>query len=221
MSNAFPIHLPTELAYARKVLFAAEVIDAVTLDPVTRGIEVTATGLARKPIVNHGGFFVFLEEAGAQPQQVVVTAANAPYESITVAAPQLPARRVRIELVPRYDYPFAPGITAMRGSVIESATGNRVAIADAETWLQWIDDTAGGTVWVDAPTHSRSNTQGDFAAILRLLPNQVPRPNASGGLQVRLRVRREVITRTSSEFSIPQGRVADALPPFAWDELVP
>lgn len=221
MSKPFAVHLPLEQAYARKVLFAAEVIDAVTLDPVTRGVEVTATGLARKPIVNCGGFFVFLEESGAQPQQVIVSAANTPYESITVAAPQPPARRVRIELAPRYEYPFAPGITAMRGTLIESLAGNRVAVSGAEVWLQWIDDTAGGTVWVDAPTHAHSSANGDFAAILRLSPNQVPRPNASGGLIVRLRARREATTRTSSEFALQQGRVADALPPFAWTELVP
>jgi hypothetical protein len=221
MSSPFAIHLPAEQAYTRKLLFAAEVLDAVTLEPVTRAIEVTATGLKRKPTINCDGLFVFLDEGSAQPGRVVVNAAMTPYESVTVAAPVPPAKRVRIELAPRFEYPFTRGATAMRGTLIENLTGNRVAVVGAELWLQWIDDSAGGATWVDAPTHSHSGSNGDFAAILRLSPTQVPRSTAGGALSGRLRVRRQGATRTSAEFSLHEGRVADALPPFAWSELVP
>jgi hypothetical protein len=219
VSSSFAIRIPSELAYTRNVLFAAEIVDAVTLQPVTRGIKVSATGLARKPIVNYSGAFVWLEEGTAKPLQIVVVATNSPYESITLPAPA--ARSMRIELAPRYDYPFTSGITALRGSLIENLTDSpAVPVPDAEVWLQWIDDTASGTTWVDAPTRSHSRANGDFAALLRLTPKQVPR-TVPTGVRGRLRVSRGGGPRASVEFSLPEGRVADALPPFAWSELLP
>ena len=59
------------------MLFAAEIVDAVTLEPVTRGLDVRATGLKRTPIINSSGYFVWLEEGGQQPQDVVIEASNA------------------------------------------------------------------------------------------------------------------------------------------------
>lgn len=221
MSSAFAINLPVERAFERRVLFAVDLIDAVTLETVTRNVEVVATGLKGKPIINCGGSFVWLEEGNAQPQQVIVDTANAPYESVTVPAPVLPARTVRIELAPTYDYPFVPGVTAMRGTLLESRTGIRIPVAGVQIWLQWIDDTAGGTTWIDAPTRCHTSANGDFAVLLRFTPEQVPKPGTGGGLSVRLRANRQGNQRTSTQFTIPEGRVADALPPFAWDELVP
>lgn len=220
MSSSLAIRLPAELAFTRNMLFAVEVVDAVTLEPVTRGISVKATGLTRKPIVNYSGAFVWLEEGGARPQQIVIDASNTPYESITLPAPASPIKSMRIELAPRYDYPFTSGITALRGSLIENPIGTAVPVASAELWLQWVDDNAPGTTWIDAPTHSHSRANGDFAAHLRLTPRQVPR-TANGGLRSRLRVARNGAPRTSMEFALPEGRVADALPPFAWSDLLP
>jgi hypothetical protein len=221
MSKLFPVHLPLEQAYSRKVLFAAEILDAVTLEPVTREVEVRATGLNNRPIVNAGAFFVWLEEGARQAQQVIVDASATQYESRDVPAPVPPARHVRIELAPKYGYPFPPGVTALRGTLIESPIGTRTAVAGAEIWLQWIDDTVAGTNWVDAPTKSHSAANGDFAALLRPTPAQIPRLDPSGSLAVRLRVDREGTTRTSLEFSLQQGRVTGGLPPFAWSDLVP
>ena len=218
MSRPFPVHLPTEVAFVRKSLFAVEIVDAVTLEPMVRGLEVKATGLNRDPIVNSGGFFVFLDEGAAQAQAIVIDADKTFSESITVPPPVLPDRRRRVELAPRYDYPFSPGATAMRGTLIESFPADPTPVPGAEIWLQWLDDTL---VWVDAPTHSHSGIKGDFAALLRLTPQQVPKPNAGGSVSARLRVRRDGRTRTSADFSLPTGRVADPLPPFGWSELVP
>ncbi|MEA2894755.1 MAG: hypothetical protein QOJ84_370 [Bradyrhizobium sp.] len=220
MSSPFAIYLPPEQAFRRKVLFAAEIVDAVTLEPVTQGLEVQATGLKRKPIVNCGGFFVWLEEGNLQPQQVVIDASKTFYESIAVPAPLAPDKSVRIELAPRSDYPFASGACALRASLVESSSGTRTPVVGAEIRLQWIDDHAAGTVWVDAPTHSHSGTNGDFAAPLRLTPKQVPRLDAGGGMRAQLRASRQGITRTSAEFSLPVGRITDS-PPFAWNDLTP
>lgn len=221
MSSAFPIHSPLEQAYRRRVLFAAEIVDAVTLGPVTRGLDVRATGLKRTPVINSSGFFVWLEEGGQQPQDVVIEASKTPYESITVPALLQPDRSIRIELAPRYDYPFPAGVTAMRGGLIEARVNPPVPVAGAEIWLQWIDDNAAGTTWVDAPTHSHSAGNGDFAALLRLSSQQQPRLNADGSLRARLRVRRPAGTLTSAEFSLREGRVSGPPLPFAWNELVP
>jgi hypothetical protein len=225
VSSSFQIHRPTELAFTRNVLFAAEIFDAVTLEPVTRGISVKATGLTRKPIINYSGAFVWLEEGNARPLQIVVDASNTPYESITLPVPAPPAKSMRIELAPRYDYPFTSGITALRGSLIERRTVSPVvAVKAAEVWLQWIDDNQTGTVWIDAPTRSHSRDNGDFATHLRLTPKQTPK-TVNGKLRSRLRVRRNGITRRSIEFELAEGRVADRVKdppePFAWNELLP
>jgi len=219
MSNTFAVRL--EQGYSRKMLFAAEIIDAVTLEPVRNDLRVTATGLKNTPIINYGGSFVWLEEGGRQPQTVVVDASATQYESVTVPAPVMPARSVRIELAPSYSYPFPPGVTALRGTLIENLFGTPTPVIGAELWLQWIDDNASGTSWIDAPTHSHSGAKGDFAALLRLSPAQVPRADAGGGVIGRLSVRREGVTRTSTQFSLGLGRITTGLPSFVWSELVP
>jgi len=219
MSSSVAVRL--EQGYSRKMLFAAEIIDAVTLEPVTKVLRVTATGLKNSPIINYGGSFVWLEDDGRQPQSVVVDASDTQYESITVPAPVLPARSVRIELAPAYGYPFPPGVTALRGTLLESLFGTPAPVVGAELWLQWIDENASGTNWVGAPTHSHSGDNGDFAVLLRLSPAQVPRADAGGGVVAQLRVRREGTTRTSTQFSLGLGRITSGLPPFAWSELVP
>ena len=89
MARPFAVHLPLETAYTRRMLFAAEVRDAVTLARISDGLRATATGLAGRPIVNAGGFFVWLEEPNAQPQRVQIDPGTLPYEPIDVAAPLL------------------------------------------------------------------------------------------------------------------------------------
>ena len=221
MARTFEVHLPLEHAYTRRMLFAADVRDGATLARISDGLKVTATGLTGTPIVNADGFFVWLEEGNLQPQRVKIDPGTLPYENIDVPAPIPPARLVRIELTPRCDYEFAIGITGLRGTLIEHRLGSRVPATDAEIWLRWIDDTANGTTWLEAPTHSHTNSQGDFAAILRFLPTQIPRLDAAGGIRVRLAARRPAATLASPEFSLPLGRVASGLQPFAWDEFQP
>jgi len=219
MSRSFPVRL--EQGYARRSLFAADITDAVTLAPITTDINVSATGLRNGPILNLSGSYVWLEEDGSQPQTVVIDATGTQYESVSVPAPVPPARSVRVELAPRYGYAFPPGVTAMRGSLIESLFGTPRPVVGAEVWLQWIDDNAPGTHWVDAPTHSHSGTNGEFAALLRFSPAQVPRADADGAVIARLRIRRETAVRSSAQFSLALGRITAGQHPFAWNELTP
>ena len=202
--------------------FATELVDAVTLERVTSDVKVSAHGLLNRPIVSASGFFVWLEEAAREPTHVLVDAAGTPYESTLVPVPVLPQRSVRIELSPRASYPFTRGTTGWRGNLVERLFGTAEVVSGAEVWLQWIDDSAAGTTWRDATTHSHTDARGDFAAVLRLAPSQLAQPHPEGGISARLRVRRDGgSVRSSTEFSLPEGRVADAPAAYAWGELEP
>lgn len=219
MPSSFPVHLPLETAFTRRVLFAAEIVDAVTLEPVTKDIVVKATGLRNSPKINASGFFVWLEEGVAQPLAVTVDASATQYESVIVATPVLTDKRVRVELPPRFGYPFPPGVSALRGTLHESRYGTPAPVMGAKIWLQW--SPVADTEWIDTPTQSTSDANGDFAALFRLTPAQEPKPHPDGGLTVRLRVRRDSSVRTSMEIPLQQGRITYRKDPFIWDELTP
>jgi hypothetical protein len=198
------------------VLCAAEIVDAVTLEPVRTDIKVTADGLKRSPTVNSSGYHVWLEEGAAKPQRIVVDASRTEYadaEATPTASPQKP---VRIELAPRYGYEFPQGATALRGTLLQSRFGARKPLAGARVRLQWSGDLG----WVDAPTLVTTEENGDFAAPLRFAPKDKP-VVANGALIVRLRVTRQGVTRSSNQFELPRGRVTGAAAPFAWDDLNP
>ncbi|NJO35841.1 MAG: hypothetical protein HC869_24925 [Rhodospirillales bacterium] len=50
--------------------------------------------------------------------------------------------------------------------LLESLFGTPTPVAGAEVWLQWDDDKIAGISSIDAPTHSHSGANGDFAALL-------------------------------------------------------
>ena len=226
MPRTFDVHIPVETAYVREVLFAAEMIDVVTLARVSAGLDVTATGVSGKPIVNRSGFFVWRVEPGAQPQEIIVEPGALPYESARVAVPPPPVPPARewlvsVPLLPRRHYAFASGISGVRATLVEQFPATpQVPVADTVVFLQWVDDQAPGTAWRDAPTRARTDAEGDFVALLKLLPQQVARVNASGGFEVRLAVTHSGNTRFSIPFSLPQGRVVDPQP-FARASLTP
>jgi hypothetical protein len=223
MTRPFDVHLPPEKAYVRKVLFAVEALDAVTLRRVTQGLTVTASGLKGSPIVNWGGLFVWLREDSAALQKVVIEPGVLPFEKVEIAAAQVAMPWPNtVELPPRSDYPFAPGVTGLRSSLIEqrvNAPARPQAVADAEMRLVWLDDD--GVTWHDAPTRSHTTGFGDFVAILRLASTEVPRLDANGALSVRLRAKRAGGNELGTPaFALPLGRVADTLT-YAWNELQP
>src|SRR5260221_422241 len=121
MNGAQPIQL--QVAYERHALFAIELLDAVTLQRVSEGIEVTAEGLRGKPIVNYGGLFVWLEEKLDPLQKISIDPGVLPYERVERTKAQLnlppaPQPLTTIELPPRVDYPFAVGMSGVRGTLI-------------------------------------------------------------------------------------------------------
>lgn len=210
------VALPPERAWTRRLLCAAEIVDAVTLRPVSAGLKVRADGLRRNPFVNGSGVYCWLEEGGAQPSRIVVDATGTVYADAESAAPVPPAKSLRIELVPRFAYPFPGGATALRGTLRVSRFGTPRPITGASIQLQWSD----GAVWIDAPTRVTTDRSGDFAVPLRLAPKQEPRL-VSGSVAVRLRVDRAGSARTSDELSLRAGQVSAAPAPFVWEDLHP
>jgi hypothetical protein len=215
--DRFPVGLPLDAAYSRRLVCAAELIDAVTLERVTEDLKVSAAGLQRKPQVNAGGFFVWLEEGGAFPTRIFVDASATRYASTEADPPVPPDKSRRIELAPRFAYAFPPGATALRGTLRVSRFGSPEPIGGATVRLQWSD----GVAWIDAPVAVTSEASGDFAAPLRLAPKAEPSTLAGGGLAARLRVTRNGNSRTSDEFELPQGRVTPRGEAFIWDDLHP
>lgn len=227
MSRPFEVKLPLEDAYSRRSLFAIELLDAVTLERVSQGVKVTADGLQNKPVVNSGGVFVWLQEDITPLQKVTIDPGTLPYEKLErepaeLTLPPDPRPLTTIELPPRIDYVFAAGVTGLRGTLIEEQVVPPEPVQNAEVSLRWLDDD--GITFRDAPTISHTNSKGDFVSILRFAPTERPFLN-NGSVTVRLRVRRNGNERSSTDFTLLQGRVTDpsTLDPltFAWDELQP
>jgi hypothetical protein len=248
MNQPFAVSL--EQAYTRNVLFAVELLDAVTLSRISQGVEVVAEGLQGSPRLNASGFFVWLQEDFQSLRRLLIRPNPFPYESREYPAGQprppiravpfpyesqdYPAAQVKrpltsIELSPLVSYPFAVGTTGLLGTLVEErAADPRISVPNAEVRLQWLDED--GATWRDAPVLSHTNENGDFAAILRLSPTEIPLLDAKGAVSVHLRVRRNGGNeRGSAELKLAQGRVADpsTFPQgkdallFAWDELQP
>lgn len=206
-----------EKAYTRDVRFAIELLDAVTLERVSRGVTVTADGLLRKPIVNASGLFVWLDEDLAPLQKITIDPDTLPYEKAEINAADLKIPLTTIELKPRPGYPFEAGVTGIRGTLAEERVTPKQPVANAGMHLRWLDDSG---AWRDATTISRSDENGDFAAILRFAPDEIPLLDNQGAMTVRLRVRRDSDERGTADLKLAQGRIADALI-FYWDELQP
>lgn len=235
MSRPFPV-LSLEEGRWRKVAFAVEVLDGVTLERLSAGVKVEADGLHGKPRRNFGGVFVWLDEDLTPLRKVRVDPQRLPYEVVELpaAALKLPPDSNVVELPPRADYPFTAGTTGMRGALFETRPvppADPRPVAGAEVRLRWLDDD--GATWCDAPTAATTRTEpgrkGDFVAVLRFAPGDAPKLDAKGALQVRVVVTRGGAPRTSGVLALPLGRVADpsTYEPgadallFAWDELTP
>jgi hypothetical protein len=219
MARPFEVRLPLEQAYVREVLFALELLDAVTLERVARGVTVTAVGLTGTPIVNRGDLFVWLKEPIANFRKLLIEPGTRPFERMEIPAAQVKMPLHTVELRPLGSYPFTPGITAIRGSLYEKkVTGGKtpVPVRGATIRLEWQDD---GGIFQPGTGTAVTNEAGDFTAILRFAPREEPRLD-KGALFVRLFAKRGGGPERSQELKNPQplqGRVTDRT--FAWDEL--
>ncbi|MHB9833293.1 hypothetical protein Q8F57_000485 [Paraburkholderia terrae] len=222
-------------AYRRKVLFALEVLDAVMLAPLSRGVSVVAQGLRGTPVVNRDGMFVWLDEDLNALQKVSIDPGDLPYERIELMHDDLnlpqehQLRRTIVMLPTRIDYAFPSGMTGLRGKLIESnpipPDSLEVPVANATVSLRWLDGDGNMNA---APGIFRTNASGDFVAVLRFAPGDAPQVGDAGQLTVRLRVHRgDHAERESDDVQLPQGELADPMTYakgrkaliFAWDVL--
>ncbi|HUR81060.1 MAG TPA: hypothetical protein VM733_09850 [Thermoanaerobaculia bacterium] len=217
----------TQQSYLRDALLGIELLDGVTLQRVSAGVTVKAEGLQRIPFPNASGVFVWLSEDLTPLRGITIDPGVLPYDRVELDAAQVQLPITTVQLPPRVDYPFGAGITGLRGVLIEERVAQPVPVRDAEVHLRWLDDSS---IWRDAPPVSRTSERGgDFAAVLRLAPGDIPLLDLNGAVTVRLRARRGANERESADLKLPQGRIADpsnyAQGPdaliFAWDELQP
>lgn len=215
-----------ETAYTRSVLLAVELLDAVTLAPVWRGVRVSAPPLSAAPIVNASGRFVWLLAGAQRPARVVVDPGALPYEREQIDAPALPdplpaqaPRLARVWLRPRRGYSFPDGVTVLRGRLEHSAGAPQRPLANAEVWIEWLD--AGDGKWHDqrARMHTRSRDDGEFAAFLRMAPGRLP-VDKNGLMRLRLGFRSaDGEQRHSKSMKLRDGAQAAGFPRYAWDDL--
>jgi hypothetical protein len=216
MARSFEVRLPLEQAYLREVMFALELLDAVTLERVVGGVDVEAVGLTGAPILNHSGLLVWLKEPAASFQKIVIEPRTQPFERLEIPAAQVQVPLHTVELNPLSNYPFSPGVTALRGSLYESqvALGQApVPVSGATIRLEWEDS---GGILQPGTADAVTRETGDFVSILRFAPKEEPKVT-NQKLSIRLFAKRAGGAEKSKELKLLQGRVTDAV--LAWDEL--
>lgn len=232
MTRRFAVSLPLEIAYKREAMLAVELLDAVTLERVTRGVEVIAKGIAGKPVVNHGGLFVWVKQDATKFAGLSIDPFAAPFDPVELTAAQVSRPIHSVQLHPLPSYPFAPGITAIRGRLVESDSMPpqvpRVAIPGATIRFEWLDDD--GITWHPWQAPRVTTKTGDFTAIVRLARGRLhpgsppappkpdePRLDAAGNLSIRVFAKGANGAQKQKIYPLPQGRVTDKT--FAWDDL--
>ncbi|MFO1207168.1 MAG: hypothetical protein U1E63_15835 [Burkholderiales bacterium] len=197
-------------------MLAVELLDSVTLERVTKGVEIKAKGLTGKPSVNVGGLFVWLKEDATKFEKLSIEPRTAPFERVEIPAAQVARPLHRVELKPLASYPFRPGITAIRGSLYEEIVPLGTApipVRGATIRLEWRDSDGHQQPGTDTAV---TNDAGDFTSILRFVPTEEPRVE-NGALLVRLFVKRVGGVEKFLDLKPLQGRVTDGT--YAWNDL--
>jgi hypothetical protein len=207
----------------RRVLLALEVVDPIGQRLVTRGLEVSAVGLARPPIVSVSGRFVWLEEGELWPTEISVTPVGLPFAAEVVVParpPRFPVatpseRLVRVVLRPSAAYDVPSGITAVRGQLSERLDGpDMAAIPVQGARMQLAHFDSASDTWIPQPPATRldpaTDRRGEFLAFLRRQPRRPPDLDVVKGL---IRVRLQV----TMEGPIPETRVTPDDFPFLED----
>lgn len=228
MARPFDVYEPLERPWTnedgwkRIGMLAIEVLDAVTLQRVSQGITVEAKGMRSRPIVNHGGLFVWRGENLTGLTGVAIDPGVLPFAPVELTQADVTLPLHTVALQPSANYAFAPGTTAIRASLIETAVPLGVepaVIAGALIRLAWLDDD--GVTWHEPPQRFITDVRGQFAAFIPFVPADLPQSDSGGNLQLRLFANRTPAVSPPVERSVafvhPQGRTTDAT--YAWDQL--
>jgi hypothetical protein len=199
----------------RRVLFAVELVDPVTLEVRYEDLAVEADGLTQPPSINRSGRFVWLREGNRWPGAITVKPDRrlgfAPH--VAAAPPRPPdldaatptQRLVRITLRPTGAYAFEAGVTAVRGRLREDGGATAPPVEGALVQLAWQDADTGAWFpppppppappgpggFTPSPREPETDVNGQFAAFLRLPRAGNAEPDLEDGLlKVRLQLTR-------------------------------
>jgi hypothetical protein len=210
-----------EQAFERQAIFGLELIDAVTLDRVYKGIRVTTRGLLNDPMLNSSGVFFWLgERKNHRPFEPLIIP---PIVLDGTARPMLH----RVELAPRPDYPIPSGTMGLMDRLVEDANAAQVIpVVNAQITLQFFEaiQPTGSVKWHDSRVVTHTNSNGDFVSIWRAkkedeMKDVMPDPNVS----LRIQVQRDGLTRSSQPWEQPFGEFRfpkpDAKQKFAWNSM--
>ena len=175
----------------RKVLLALEVFDPLSQTLVSKGLMVKATGLG-DPLPSWSGRFVWTDRNSAWPTAITINPIGLPFENEIVQPPKPPAnakpqdRLVRVVLRPTAAADFSD-VTAIRGRLTESAAVGALPVVGAAAQLAWFD--AHTNAWVPSPEQNGvSDSNGEFAAFLRLRPAMEQEADLLKGRLLKIRV---------------------------------
>ncbi|MBU8974544.1 MULTISPECIES: hypothetical protein [unclassified Lysobacter] len=228
MARPFDVYEPLERpwtqedGWSRKGMLAVEVLDAVTLRRISQGITVTAKGVGSRPVLNHGGLFVWRGANLTGFDGIAIDPGVLPFAGVELAPADVSLPLHTVALQPRSNYAFAPGTTAILGALVETVPlpGTApIAVPGASIRLEWLDDD--GTTWHPPAQRFFTDSRGEFAAFVPFLPADLPQLDAGGHVKLRLFANRTPavlpVVEKFVEFAHPQGRVRNAI--HAWDQL--
>ncbi len=204
-------------------MLAVELIDPITLELLSKKVSLTATGLVGQPRVNFSGRFVWLVEGDNWPSAFVFDPGSLPYDAATYTAMAKPTdianatpaqRLLRVALRPNAAYPFADGVTVVRGRLRETAVAGAAAVVGAQVFLAWYN----GKTLVDSVNQAQANQAGDFACFLRLPTSARPTVDKNRNLELRIVVVRGT-DRREQPVKVPDGRIYDLPDALAWSAM--
>jgi hypothetical protein len=205
MLQRFDVHIPLQKSYQRQLAFSLGVRDAMTQRLITSGLDIWAdNGVA--PRMNASGWYIWMKGAEPKPTVIKIKALALGLEDFTVNV-SAATTTDEVELSPLQSYPFPSGATVYRSRLIDGATSVAGAMVQLELRVQQLI----GSIWQASGPVSKTNKDGEFAAIFRPPPPQIGDEGAPAKVSVRLRVERRFAgnpqpsRRLGTEFQLPVG----------------
>jgi hypothetical protein len=207
--------------------FGVEFLDPITLDLVSRDLEVSLQDNPAQPILSSSGRFAWRAQSAALPPAVLIKSVSGRYAAwrypLEFAQPPAGVPLLRLSLLTAPSYPFATEMTLVRGRLIEAVASAKLGIGGAEINLRWFDRVQSDWQERDGP-RCVSSSAGYFAAALPLPPGARPKREADQSLSVRLLIERRDLAGPPQQRSTPpltaiKESKQHALPDIVWGQL--